>query len=146
MKITVYEECLLHKRSEQKAILIKSLKTRSVAHLACFEKFFCSAFGANPENQLIKELRIHYRECVAKKIEEVLRNTKIGGSSGNQNSSSTTSVDSSAPPSLKLHASSFNTNGNSVQLPSINASSTVRFQRRLLKSSKKEKKFCFVMI
>merc|ERR1712168_295028 len=72
-KIKVYEECLLHKRSEQKIILVKSLKTRSAAHLACFEKFFCSAFGANPENQLIKELRIHYRECVQKKIEEVLK-------------------------------------------------------------------------
>merc|ERR1712013_927317 len=51
----------------------KMLETTSAKHMVQFSAFFVSVFGAAPSNPKIVALKTHYKECIDKKVEEVLR-------------------------------------------------------------------------
>merc|ERR1719376_589638 len=70
-KIDAYIKGLYNKRIHQRAAIIKTLTHRAHCHLVCFDKFFCSFFGENP-NQLVLNLRTHYHECVDTKVKKII--------------------------------------------------------------------------
>jgi len=72
-KIEIYKKCLTDKKAEQRACLEKMLKSTSTKHMVQFEAFFVSVFGAAPTNKLIISLKTHYKECIEKKVAEVLK-------------------------------------------------------------------------
>merc|ERR1712096_541075 len=65
------ELAAMHKRAL--ADYEKMLKSTSTKHMIQFEAFFVSAFGAAPTNKLIISLKTHYKECIEKKVAEVLK-------------------------------------------------------------------------
>jgi len=72
-KIVIYKKCLTDKKTEQRECLKKMLESTSAKHMVQFNAFFVSVFGANPTNPKIVALKTHYKECIEKKVEEVLK-------------------------------------------------------------------------